>query len=153
MNSCKAWFSFAHFFKVTKNPSQTRFKRILAHAWQKTKLKLNGAYRNFWKLTFNHSITHNSASQHRIATGGLSKCAEEDCTSRKLIQFWNTLSFFDIFDYVYKCKDALLAQFNTRSVYCFCVRFHDWVAMKKCVSWLCVKKKYVCLICWSLSTY
>ena len=61
MNSCKAGYASAHFDTVSialmqscltelwvlKYKIQTRFKRILAYASQKTKFKLNGAYSNF----------------------------------------------------------------------------------------------------------
>ena len=52
-------------FKSCKSPYiQSSFKRILAHASQKT-LKLNGRLFicHFWKSTLSHSITHNSANQ------------------------------------------------------------------------------------------
>ena len=55
-------------FKVAKAPVQSRFKWILAHASQKTILKLNGRLRNFSKSKLSHSMIHNYAKQHRIAT-------------------------------------------------------------------------------------
>ena len=84
------WVCYGWILKVAKAHVQTRFKRILAHA-SKTTLKTKWAYSNFWKSTFSHSMTHNSANQHCIAT-------EVSNSSNKLIWFWNTLPGFDIFD-------------------------------------------------------
>ena len=88
--------------------------KILAHASQKTKSKFNGPVCKFWKSTLCHSMTHNSASQHRIAKE-VSKCLEENCASHEFIRFSHNISVFDISDNN-KCKDTLCTQFIIRTI-------------------------------------
>ncbi len=68
-----------------------------------------GAF-NFWKSTLSHSMTHNSANQHRIAT------EEVNMRRRKLRFSWShslftsNFSFWYIWQYV-KCTGTFCAQF------------------------------------------
>ncbi len=90
LKSCKSSYS---------NQKDTRL------ALQKRKLKLNGELCNFWKSTLSHSMTHNSANQHRIATGEVSKCAEENrlfmnsFSVHKKFQFLIYLTIYIVYGY------------------------------------------------------
>ncbi len=53
---------------------------------------------NFLKSTLSHSMTYNSDNQHCMATGEVSKCAEENLAFHELMLFSHNTSGFDISD-------------------------------------------------------
>ncbi len=108
------WLSFAYLsgwrlnFKNCKSSYSHQIQKDTCTCITEDKIIIEWGYLQLLKINFNHSKTHNSANQHRIATGKVSKCAEEICA------FWwivTCISQLLIYLIINNCKDIFLVQF------------------------------------------